>query len=137
MKKTIGLILLLLSTIVTIVSEALYHTSVFSAEYGPLIWVEVLLIGLAVAGVITLILSIKGKSEWINLCEIPMCFVSMLSLTLSFYTMMTPVGYVVSGLNPFTQLQTWVFATTGIGIAFILHVIALFFPVISGKRENK
>lgn len=134
MKRTVGFFLLILSTIAAIAGAVIYPSSKFSADYGPLPLVEGLLAALSLIGVVTMILSIKIQSVWLNAVEIVLCLLAMLSLVFSFYTMMTPIAYVISGLNQFAEIQKWVYAVGCMAAAMVLHLAALFFPIVKIKK---
>lgn len=129
MKIGIGNILTLTASVFAAVGLALYVGSGFSAEYGPLIGVEILLAMLIILGIAVFVLSIRMQSKLINAAAPILCMIAMFALVFSFYSMVTPIGYVVAKLNPFSEIARWVYATASMGVCFIIHIATLFFPV--------
>ncbi|MBR1893149.1 MAG: hypothetical protein IJ815_06425 [Lachnospiraceae bacterium] len=135
MNNKAGTILSVISTVVCVIAAIIYPLSAFSGDYGPFPIVEVLLIIAAILGITTILFAIKKPKAWLNFCEILLCFISMLSLMLGMYTMMTPVGYVVSGLNSFSEISLWAYSMIAMASAVVFHIVSLFFPIVENVKE--
>lgn len=130
MKKTPGFILLIVSVLITIAAAIIYPFSAFSADYSPTVLVQTLLIVSVVIGGVTIAASFKVSSVWLNFVELFLIVASVLALVLSMRTMMTPIAYVISGLNPFSDIAKWVYAAVCMAAAVIVHIVSLFFPLV-------
>ncbi len=129
MKVKLGKAFVILASVAAVVGFILYLGSAFSGDYGPLPGVEILLVVLAVLGIVESFILPKLRTGMIVVLQPVLCMIAMFALVFSFYTMVTPIGYVIANLNPFSEISRWVAATVCMGISFVFHVIALFFPL--------
>ncbi len=135
-KIKVGFWIQAVATVLFIVSAIMYPQSAFSADYPPLDSVEYMLIAVAVLGVIALAAAWFTKNKYLDFVPIVMAGIAGYALVRDFYPMVTPIGYVISGLNTFPEIAFWVYTTIVIGAGFICCVVGVFFE-LSGSKKPK
>lgn len=134
LKQPVGFWLLLITAVVTIAGAVMYPNSAFSSDYAPLSWVEAVLVATGVLELLALIAAIFTASKWLNILSILFSALAFLALTFSFLPNITPIAYVISGLNTFEELAPFVHTAAVLGAAAILNLLGLFFPLVkTGK----
>lgn len=134
LKQPFGFWLLLVSMIVTIVGAVQYPGSAFSADYAPLGWVEGILVATAVLEALALLGALLSGNQWLNALGILFTLLSFLALAFSFLPNVTPIAYVISGLNTFEELSAYVYAASVLAVAAVLNLLGLFFPLVKTER---
>ncbi|MCD8142678.1 MAG: glycoside hydrolase family 3 C-terminal domain-containing protein [Clostridiales bacterium] len=132
-KRTLGFWLLAVSTVLMIVAAVLYPNTAFSADYAPLQSVETILIATAVLGAVTMGATFVTSSKYLDVLPVVLSGLSMLGLAFSFYPMITPIAYVISGLNTYAEISAWVNAAIVMGAGVLCCIVSLFCKLTTRK----
>ncbi|MCD7801472.1 MAG: glycoside hydrolase family 3 C-terminal domain-containing protein [Clostridiales bacterium] len=132
-KRTLGFWMTAVSTILLIVAAVLYPNTAFSADYAPLDSVEILLVVSAILGVVTLAATFVTSSRYLDIMSVVLTGLATLSLAFSFYPMVTPIAYVISGLNTYEEISAWVNAAIVMAVAVLVCLVCLFCKLTSRK----
>ncbi len=132
-KRTLGFWMTAVSTILLIVAAVLYPNTAFSADYAPLDSVEILLVVSAIVGVVTLAATFVTSSRYLDILPVALTGLATLSLAFSFYPMVTPIAYVISGLNTYEEISAWVNAAIVMAVAVLVCLVSLFCKLTSRK----
>ncbi|MCD7752926.1 MAG: glycoside hydrolase family 3 C-terminal domain-containing protein [Clostridiales bacterium] len=132
-KRTLGFWMTAVSTILLIVAAVLYPNTAFSADYAPLDSVEILLVVSAILGVVTLAATFVTSSRYLDIMSVVLTGLATLSLAFSFYPMVTPIAYVISGLNTYEEISAWVNAAIVMAVAVLVCLVSLFCKLTSRK----
>ncbi|MCD8384192.1 MAG: hypothetical protein LUC39_04445, partial [Clostridiales bacterium] len=132
-KRTLGFWMTAVSTILLIVAAVLYPNTAFSADYAPLTSVEILLVVSAILGVVTLAATFVTSSRYLDIMSVVLTGLATLSLAFSFYPMVTPIAYVISGLNTYEEISAWVNAAIVMAVAVLVCLVSLFCKLTSRK----
>ena len=128
-KKTVGFYITVLATILVIVGLIMY-TSV-SGQTGE---VMPLLAAAIVVEVLLIVLSkVIGNKPVLNLASSINAVLLGYVIVQSFNPQLDAIGYVVSGLYTFDQIQPFVNFVIVAAIAFLLYIVASFMNL--GKQE--
>ena len=127
--KTVGFYITVVATVLAIISLVLYTstTSALGVVYGLIcaaIVVEVLLIVLS---------KVMGNKPVLNLASSVCAVLLGYALVTSFNTQLDAIGYVVSGLYTFEQIQPFVIFAVFLAVTFLLYIIASFMDL--GKQK--
>ncbi|MCC8181613.1 MAG: glycoside hydrolase family 3 C-terminal domain-containing protein [Clostridiales bacterium] len=132
-KRTLGFWMTAVSTVLLIVAAVLYPNTAFSADYAPLTSVEILLVVSAILGVVTLAATFVTSSRYLDIMSVVLTGLATLSLAFSFYPMVTPIAYVISGLNTYEEISAWVNAAIVMAVAVLVCLVSLFCKLTSRK----
>ena len=126
MKKGFGFICAIISAVLAAAALAMYGGS-YTTNQDTYMWMG---IALAVDVIAIILALVVKKGEWINWIPVIGAVVTMWGLLQSVNIMLDAVGYVVSGLYVFSDIQGWVIFMGLAVAAFLFDVIGGFAKVV-------